>query len=397
MKKSNTILIVLCLAFLFQISSAFAQVPQKISYQAVVRNSENVLVVEQTLGMQISIIKNDEAETVVYTETQNPMTNANGLISIEIGSGESSDDFSSIVWNDAMYSVKTEIDLAGGTAYTLTSESQLLSVPYALTAGKATSFTGSITESQISDLQTYLTTEQDGSVYNEIQTLQDVINEDNDANSMVISNLGDPVEAQDAATKAYVDLLEAQIEALTEQMNTLGEYITSSLAVGDFYGGGVVFHIFIDGEEGYVEGEIHGLICAVDNLQPAPWNDNSTSYFYGADEMGIGTGMSNTAIMLDEMQGEWEYLAADYCDQYTSNGYSDWFIPASGGLDELYNHKATINATATANGGVNFVTGPYWSSTEYSATQAISMYMNDGESGADNKTTNRVIRPVRKF
>lgn len=397
MKKSNTILIVLCLAFLFQISSAFAQVPQKISYQAVVRNSDQALVVDQPIGMQISIIKNDGSETIVYLETQTPNSNANGLISIEIGAGEGTDDFSSIVWTDADYMVKTEIDLSGGTNYELISESQLLSVPYALVAEKTNSFSGTITESQISDLQTYLTTEQDGNVYNEIQTLQDVINEDNDANSMIISNLGDPVDAQDAATKAYVDLLETQIEALNAQMNTLEDFITSNLEIGDFYGGGVVFHIFQDGEYGYIAGETHGLICAVNNLEPAPWDDNSTLYFHGANESLIGTGISNTSIMLDELQGEWENLVAYYCDQYSSNGYTDWFIPASGGLDEIFNHKTTINATALANGGSSFVVGPYWSSTEVDAENAVSMYFDDGTAGSESKNTNRTIRPVRKF
>ncbi|MBP7103287.1 MAG: hypothetical protein KBA86_08555, partial [Bacteroidales bacterium] len=57
------------------------------SYQAVIRNSSNALVTNTQVGMQISILQGSASGTAVYVETQKPTTNANGLVSIEIGGG----------------------------------------------------------------------------------------------------------------------------------------------------------------------------------------------------------------------------------------------------------------------------------------------------------------------
>jgi len=115
-------------------TSVFAQIPQKLSYQAVIRNSSNTLVTNTKLGMRISILQGLISGTVVYTETQTPSTNANGLVSIEIGGGAG---FSTIDWSSGSYFIKTETDPTGGNNYTITGTSQLLSVPYALYATKA--------------------------------------------------------------------------------------------------------------------------------------------------------------------------------------------------------------------------------------------------------------------
>ena len=110
-------------------------VPQKMSYQAVVRNSSNVLVTNQPVGIKISILQYTATGTVVYAETQTPTTNANGLISIAIGTGAViTGAFSTIDWSAGPYFIKTEIDPSGGTTYSITSTSELLSVPYALYA-----------------------------------------------------------------------------------------------------------------------------------------------------------------------------------------------------------------------------------------------------------------------
>lgn len=117
-----------------------AQAPQKMSYQAVVRNSSNGLVQNGSIGMRISILQGSASGTAVYVETQTPTTNNNGLASVTIGSGTVvSGDMSTIDWSTGDYFLQTETDPTGGTNYTVTGTSQLLSVPYALHAKTAES------------------------------------------------------------------------------------------------------------------------------------------------------------------------------------------------------------------------------------------------------------------
>ena len=120
-------------AALFLTVTVFAQSPEKMSYQAVIRNSSGVLVTNTQIGVKISILQDSASGAAVYIETQTPTTNANGFVSIEIGNGTVvSGDFATINWANGSYFIKTETDPTGGISYTITGTSQLLSVPYAL-------------------------------------------------------------------------------------------------------------------------------------------------------------------------------------------------------------------------------------------------------------------------
>ena len=140
MKKIFTIA-----AALLMTVSLWAQAPEKMSYQAVVRNATNALVTSQVVGVQVSILQGGATGIPVYVETQTPTTNANGLVSLEIGTGTVvSGDFTTIDWANGTYFIKTETDPLGGTTYTITGTSQLMSVPYALHAKTADNVTGTV-------------------------------------------------------------------------------------------------------------------------------------------------------------------------------------------------------------------------------------------------------------
>jgi hypothetical protein len=105
------------------------------SYQTVLRNSSDMLIANTLVGMRISIRQGSPTGTAVYVETHTPTTNTNGLASLEIGSGAIvSGTIAAIDWANGPYFIETETDPNGGTAYTITGTSQLLSVPYALYA-----------------------------------------------------------------------------------------------------------------------------------------------------------------------------------------------------------------------------------------------------------------------
>jgi len=114
-------------------ANIFAQAPQAINYQAVVRDTNGTVISSQNIGLRISIISDSIAGTVVYAETHNATTNSLGLVNIAIGTGQvESGDFLSINWGSSSYFIKTEADVTGGSNYVLMGISQLLSVPYAL-------------------------------------------------------------------------------------------------------------------------------------------------------------------------------------------------------------------------------------------------------------------------
>lgn len=134
MKKTITVFTLVL--FSTVLVAAPPPVPQKMSYQAVVRNSSNELITNHAVGMKVSILQTSATGTVVYSETHTPTSNANGLITIAIGTGAViSGSFSGIDWSAGPYFIKTETRSGqGGTSYSITSTSELLSVPYALMA-----------------------------------------------------------------------------------------------------------------------------------------------------------------------------------------------------------------------------------------------------------------------
>ncbi len=117
---------------------ANAQAPQRMSYQSVLRNSSNVLLAETLVGIKISVLQGGASGTAVYVETQTATTNANGLLSIQIGAGTATTgSFATINWAAGTYFIKTETDPAGGTNYSITGTQEILSVPYAMYAAKS--------------------------------------------------------------------------------------------------------------------------------------------------------------------------------------------------------------------------------------------------------------------
>ena len=73
--------IIFLFAFGLAATFSFAQSPNKMSYQAVIRNASNNLVASSAIGMQISILQGTPTGTAFYVETQSPISNANAQYS----------------------------------------------------------------------------------------------------------------------------------------------------------------------------------------------------------------------------------------------------------------------------------------------------------------------------
>ena len=121
--------------------TSFGQAPEGFKYQAVVRDASSNILTNQAVGMRLTIQQGSVGGTTVYTETFAPTTNGYGLVNLEIGTGTTSDDFSTIDWANGPFYIETAADITGGTAYSVMGTSQLMSVPYALyakTSGSST-------------------------------------------------------------------------------------------------------------------------------------------------------------------------------------------------------------------------------------------------------------------
>lgn len=140
--------------------TTWAQAPQKMTYQAVVRNAANNLVANSTVGIQISVLQGSATGIASFIERHSTTTNMNGLATIEIGNGTIvAGSFPTIDWANGPYFLKTEIDPNGGTSYSISGTTQLISVPYALFAEHALT----VENDQVNDA--------DSNPTNEIQTL----------------------------------------------------------------------------------------------------------------------------------------------------------------------------------------------------------------------------------
>ena len=124
--------------------SVWAQAPQKMTYQSVVRDVNNSLVANRNVSARIWILQGSAEGSAVYIETQLATTNANGLMTLALGEGTVvAGSLSAINWANGPYFLKTEMDPEGGSNYSLMTVQELLSVPYALYANEAAnSFSG---------------------------------------------------------------------------------------------------------------------------------------------------------------------------------------------------------------------------------------------------------------
>ena len=243
------------LFFLLTITSfLMAQTPERMSYQSVLRDAQNRLVTNRMVGVQISILQNSPTGDAVYVERQSPTTNAHGLVTVVIGTGQViSGSMATIQWENGTYYIRMQIDLNGGSNYTYTNTNQVLTVPYAFHAKTAETLTVFPDETDpkftewdynyhslrhrpthvsafINDVP-YLITETDpkftawgyeydslrnaptklskfendtGYITTEIQNLDSVLTIGNDAGGKQIKNLLDPTENQDAVTKLFL-------------------------------------------------------------------------------------------------------------------------------------------------------------------------------------------------
>jgi len=155
-----------------------------------------------------------------------------------------------------------------------------------------------------------------------------------------------------------------------------------TFAIGDHYGGGIIFYIDTT--------NIHGMIADDADLGAIRWN--SADFIYvGAKATAIGKGKRNTKKIVAAMGTSVSY-AALLCDQSTKNGYTDWYLPSKDELNELYKQRDVIGGFQS---GVNG--SYYWSSTEAANYKARCQFFYNGIQTVNLQYQTLNVRAVRNF
>ncbi len=142
MSKLKQLTLSFLLSFFFFIFTGSISAQQSFRYQAVARDSAGIVISNQEIGVQISIIQTAENLPPIYQETHQVTSNDYGVLNLNVGEGNSTlGVFNEIDWSLQSF-LQVEIDINGGSNYDLNNLSEILSVPRALYADRAKSFDG---------------------------------------------------------------------------------------------------------------------------------------------------------------------------------------------------------------------------------------------------------------
>ena len=399
--KYSLIALLCCISMYFM----HAQKPNNLSYQAVLRNVNNTLMINVKVGMRISIIKGSEFGPSVYVEIQNVKTNMNGLISLQIGSGEFIyGNYRTIDWSEGPYFLKTEIDPFGGTDYTIISVQQILSVPFSMYADHAKfadTIIGDIDENDpiFSKSVAHSITRANISAWNNkvdstVESDPIFMNWNKSYNDLSAKpSIGDSIRA--IANGSETKLSAGQHITITGTGTVASPYSIQannvfSHYIGEYFGGGIVFHVYRDSL-----GIEHGLIASTGDLSTdSQWSSIDT--LIGNNAQSTWNGLSNTQSISNDTTIV--ISAAKSFKNLIQANYSDWYLPSIDELSMMFSHRFDINRRLSQINGSQLIgVSNYWSSTERDKTDALSVNYLSGTITQDAKSNIKKVRAIRKY
>ena len=161
--------------------------------------------------------------------------------------------------------------------------------------------------------------------------------------------------------------------------------------IGSSLGGGVVAYVYQNGDPGYTSTNIPVLIAGNDVLGFTRWH-NGSGISTGATSAALGSGFANTNTIITSQgasTGGYTYAAA-LARNYTSGGFTDWYLPSQNELNQLYLNRVAI-------GGFTNAYNYFWASTEVDASNAKLQNFLSGGAVLDfpKSATGGTVRAVR--
>lgn len=197
---------------MFIVQLALAQIPQKFSYQFVLRNTSGGVLVNKTISVRIGIHTGSLNGSEIYAETFSAKSSSEGVVTVNVGSGlvVLGTSLSNIAWEEGPYFLKTKVDVNGGSNFKLMAGREIMAVPYTFHSAVADTSTQAFNNN-----------------YNNVKN-KPAIDENSTDDVLLTTNqtiggiktftgtvsVPNPVGANDAANKAYIKELEARIQYL---------------------------------------------------------------------------------------------------------------------------------------------------------------------------------------
>jgi hypothetical protein len=413
-------------------SFLFAQAPQGIPYQAVMRNADGSVMASNAVALTFMIHDGSATGTIVYQESHALTSNAQGLVSCVVGNGVVSEgNFANINWGSGakfLHVMMGTTDL--GTQ-------QMLSVPYALHSKSADSVSNGIMINSISNdgdtlflsngltfvsssgqgsgssgslVLPIITTNAVTGITSNSATFSGSISNANgyeimergvvyatsphptiNANKIQIGSGIGVFDSISALGYQYAHLLSpnttyyVRAYAITENnISAYGNEVSfQTLSVGETGpGGGWVFFNKgnMDGGWQYLE------LAPTDQSTSSQWGCNGTSI--PGTSLLVGSGENNINLIMANCPSA---PAAGLCSNLSLGGQTDWFLPSRDEMNLIYRnlHLNGIGGLATNN--------YYWSSSEYSSSAAWLFIFGTGNTGNIGKSYYPYVRAVRAF
>ena len=374
--------------------SAMAQAPERMTYQAVVRDAQNEIVANQGVTFEVSISQTSATGTVVFEESHSPITNVNGLFTVVLGTGiPVTGSLGSIDWSQGPYFLNSTVKTAQSI---IQGSTQLVSVPYSFYAESAgsianidvylqnnayfdTAVTNVVNNLGISNPvvggsvvnDSLILTLNDGTTVNAglAQGPQGPAGADGQDGAQGPQGVAGPqgpagADGQDGVSIVNTEILGDSLYVTLDNGQVLNAGVVSSSAnngtpngsnnfyLGQDTLGGIVFYIYLDSA-----GVQHGLISDY-SVSLTPWEVFNQTTLIGAGS--LWDGQSNSSVILSSGVDISAFINAD------------WYVPSIDELSLLLENRYHINKGLTSSNRPTFISNHciYWSSTEFNNSTA---------------------------